>query len=69
MPPGYVTHNHQGQHVDDHYGQEERKLRVGDAIEDVVHLQIFLILVSGLAMMARSGAGVVGVRIPRTIYV
>ena len=62
--PGYVTHNHQGQHVDGHYGQEERKLRVGDAIEDVVHLQIFLILVLGLAMVAALSIGVVGIRNP-----
>ena len=62
--PGYVTHNYEGQHVDGRYGLEERKLCGGDAIEDVVHLQIFLILVLGLAMVAASGVGVVGIRNP-----
>ena len=64
MTSGYVAHNHQAQHVDGRNGQEEHKLHGGDAIEDVVHLQIFLILVPGMAMVAASGAGVVGVRNP-----
>ena len=58
---GYVAHHHQAQHVDGRYGQEEYKLPRGDAVEDVIHLQIFLILVPGVAMVAASGAGVVGV--------
>ena len=64
MPPGHVTHNHQGQHVDGHYGQEECKLYIGDAIEDVVHLQFFLELGLGSAMATTLDVGVVCIQNP-----
>ena len=64
LPSGRETHNHQGQHVDGHYDQEECKLRIEDAVEDVVHLQFFLELGLGSAMATTSDVGMVCIQNP-----
>ena len=64
LPPGHDTHGQEGQHVDSHYGQDERQFEVGYAVGDLIHHQLFLEMGLGLAMATASDIGVVCIRNP-----
>ena len=64
LPPGHNAHGQEGQHVNGCYGQYERQFKVGYAVGDLVHHQLFLKMGLGLAMAIVSDICVVCVQNP-----